>query len=257
MSFDADLTACAALVERADPDRFAAAMASPVEARAVLFPLYAFNIEVSRAPWVTQEPMIAEMRLQWWSDAVEEIGQGGPVRRHEVVTPLSRVLPAEVAPVLDQLIAARRWDIYKDAFEDEAHFEKYIQDTSGGLMWANACALGADHHPEIERLVRALGYAQGLARYFQAVPELEVQKRIPLVDGRADAIAALAQSALDACPVRAAVKKGLSATARAAATEAFLARALLKQVVANPQAVAQGALQVSPVKRSFLLWQWA
>ena len=55
MSFEA----CAALVEKADPLRFRAAMAAPVPARKVLFPLYAFNIEVARAPWVTQEAMIA------------------------------------------------------------------------------------------------------------------------------------------------------------------------------------------------------
>ena len=64
--------ACAALVERGDPDRFAAVMAAPVAARTRLWPLYAFNLEVARAPWVTKEPMIAEMRLQWWRDVVAE-----------------------------------------------------------------------------------------------------------------------------------------------------------------------------------------
>ena len=72
------LNACAAIVERGDPERFMAAMAAPVEARRVLFPLYAFNVEVARAPWVTEEPMIAEMRLQWWRDALEEIAHGEP-----------------------------------------------------------------------------------------------------------------------------------------------------------------------------------
>lgn len=257
MSFDADLNACAALVEKADPDRFAAAMASPVAARAMLFPLYAFNVEVSRAPWVTQETMIAEMRLQWWRDAVEEIEKSAQVRRHEVVTPLSNVLSADLAPLLDRLVAARRWDIYKDAFEDAAHFERYIQETAGNLMWVAARALGAAARPETEKKVRALGYVQGLSRFLQAVPALEAQKRIPLVDGRAEEIAALAKCALDACPTRAAVRNALGSQARAAVTEAFLARPLLEQVVASPQKVAQGTLQVAPFKRSFLLWRWA
>ncbi|MBT6544979.1 MAG: squalene/phytoene synthase family protein, partial [Rhodobacteraceae bacterium] len=68
-----DLNACAALVERGDPARFLAVMAAPVQAREVLFVLFAFNLEVARAPWVTQQPMIAEMRLQWWCDALDEI----------------------------------------------------------------------------------------------------------------------------------------------------------------------------------------
>ncbi|MGB3250003.1 MAG: squalene/phytoene synthase family protein, partial [Tabrizicola sp.] len=70
------VAACAGLVQRGDPDRFRAVMAAPVEARAQLFPLYAFNLEVARAPWVTQEPLIAEMRLQWWRDVVENAASG-------------------------------------------------------------------------------------------------------------------------------------------------------------------------------------
>jgi hypothetical protein len=72
-------------------------MATPPEARAVLFPLYAFNLEVSRAPWVTEEPMIAEMRLQFWRDVAEEIGQGAPPRAHEVAAPLAEAVRAEDA----------------------------------------------------------------------------------------------------------------------------------------------------------------
>ena len=49
-------------------------MAAPLAARQILFPLYAFNVEVARAPWVASEPMIGEMRLQWWRDVLEEIG---------------------------------------------------------------------------------------------------------------------------------------------------------------------------------------
>ncbi|MFN3209661.1 MAG: squalene/phytoene synthase family protein, partial [Roseovarius sp.] len=76
MALDPDIMACAGLVHRGDPERFAATMAAPVPAREKLFPLYAFNVEVSRAPWVTQESMIAEMRLQWWRDVLEEIRTG-------------------------------------------------------------------------------------------------------------------------------------------------------------------------------------
>ena len=81
------IQACADLVARGDPDRFRAAMAAPVPARQVLFPIYAFAVEVSRAPWVTQEPMIAEMRLQWWRDVCDEIEAGKPARAQEVVGP--------------------------------------------------------------------------------------------------------------------------------------------------------------------------
>ena len=86
MSFDA----CAAIVQKGDPERFRAVMAANVPARRILFPLYAFNVEVTRAPWVTKEPMIAEMRLQWWADALDEIARRGAVRKHEVDGRLGR-----------------------------------------------------------------------------------------------------------------------------------------------------------------------
>ncbi|EIE51555.1 hypothetical protein C357_08561, partial [Citreicella sp. 357] len=193
MDFDDDLIACAQLVERGDPDRFAATMAAPAPARAALFAIYAFNVEVARAPWLTQESMIAEMRLQWWRDALEEIRKGGLVRRHEVVTPLAHVIDAGSADLLDRLVGARRWDIYKDPFEDAAHFTRYLEETSGHLVAAAARALGG--LPQTVAL--DAGYASGLAQFLRAVPELEAQNRVPLVDGRPDAVAALARGGLD------------------------------------------------------------
>ncbi|ESW62088.1 MAG: phytoene synthase, partial [Rhodobacter sp. CACIA14H1] len=121
------IDACAALVERGDPDRFAAVMAAPVAARGRLFVLYAFNLEVARAPWVTKEPMIAEMRLQWWRDVVAEAAAGRPARAHEVAGPLAALLREAGLPVevLDRLVEARRWDVYREAFEDGAAFDAY------------------------------------------------------------------------------------------------------------------------------------
>ena len=118
------IQSCAAQVERADIDRFKSAMTAPLKFRGDLMVLYAFNLEVARAPWVTKEPMIAEMRLQWWRDVVEGIDADKAPRAHEVATPLDALVRRACISCddLDAMIAARRWDIYKDAFEDEAHF---------------------------------------------------------------------------------------------------------------------------------------
>ena len=149
------LDACAGLVERGDPDRFAAVMAAQVADRARLLPLYAFNLEVARAPWVTREPLIAEMRLQWWRDVVAEDAP----RAHEVAGPLHALIRQAglPVPVLDALIAARRWDIQTDAFADRAAFDGYLQATAGGLMWLAARATGASD--QVEPAARDLGWA--------------------------------------------------------------------------------------------------
>lgn len=238
MSFDADLNACAALVERGDPLRFRAAMAAPVAARRVLFPLYAFNVEVARAPWVTQEPMIAEMRLQWWRDVCDEIAKGGPVRRHEVSTPLSGVISPDDARLLDELVAARRWDIYKDAFEDADHFARYVGQTSGNLTWIAARALG----PADETVVRHAAYAAGIAAWLRAIPHLEARGRVPLLDGRSEAVRKLAQDALDRLGKARKHRGQVSRRAVAALLHVGQAKATLRAAVADPQAVAEGRL---------------
>ncbi len=176
------VAACAELVQRGDPDRFRAVVAAPVEARAQLFPLYAFNLEVARAPWVTQEPLIAEMRLQWWRDVVENAASGA-ARAHEVAGPLHGLirdfgLPVEV---LDRLIAARRWDIHRDPHEGAEGLSDYLEDTGAGLMWLAARSLGAPD--STEGPVRAYGWASAAAMYIRAVPELKARGRHPLPEG--------------------------------------------------------------------------
>ncbi len=241
------LAACAALVERGDPDRFLATMSVPPVAREVLFPFYAFNLEVARAPWVTEEPMIAEMRLQWWRDAVEEIGHGKPPSAHEVVAPLAQAMerdPEVIAALLDGVIAARRWDIYRDPFEDAAAFEGHLDATSGNLAWGAAVAFGAPD--ALEAPVRDAAWAGGLASWLRAIPDLEAKGRKPLVDGRPEAVAALA-------------REGLSRLARArradfgAATPAlrafWQAGPILRQAAKDPGRVADGTLGTSEFRR--------
>ena len=95
MDFELDIGSCADLVRRGDHDRFLAIMSAPVKSRGALFVIYAFNLEVVRAPWVTKEPMISEMRLQWWIDSIDEIYAWGE--------PLRKLISENPTPLLDKL----------------------------------------------------------------------------------------------------------------------------------------------------------
>lgn len=243
------LDACAALVERGDPDRFAAAMVTPPQVRAKLFPLYAFNLEVARAPWVTKEPMIAEMRLQWWRDVVAE----ATPRAHEVAGPLHDLIQTARLPValFDGLIEARRHDIYPEPFADQPELDTYIDATAGNLLWLSALALGAD--AAAETTVRDFAYAAGIARYLQAVPELVTRGRFPLPDGRPEAVRALAGAALSRLHRARTRRKRLPAAALLAGWQTG---PLLRRALANPTTVADGTLILSEFsRRSHLAWQ--
>ena len=73
MIFDEDVKFCASLLQKSDPQRFRSIMAAPEKLRLYYFVIFAFNVEISRAPYITKEPMIAEIRLQWWLDVLDEI----------------------------------------------------------------------------------------------------------------------------------------------------------------------------------------
>ena len=250
--------ACAALLERGDAARFSAVMAAPVAQRGRLFVLFAFNLEIARAPWVTREPMIAEMRLQWWRDVVAGAAAGDVPLAHEVAGPLQALIREAGLPVavLDRMVAARQWDIYREAFEGEAGFSDYLEDTSAGLYWLAARACGAE--AGTERAVRAFGWAAGLAGFLRAVPELEARGCVPLVDGQPEAVAALARQGL---AINATARAGLRGVpgfrkmGAAALLAGWQAEALLRQVARDGGIVARGGMGLSEFgKRGRLVW---
>ncbi|HRK42271.1 MAG TPA: squalene/phytoene synthase family protein, partial [Gemmobacter sp.] len=216
--------------------------------RPALAVLYAFNAELARAPWASKEPMIAEMRLQWWRDTVEaEASSPGPA--HEVASPLGKLIRTKALPLdlLDGMAQARLWDIYRDAHEDEAALWAYLQATGGALMALSVQATGGGDRAA----ALALGTAQALANYLRAVPALEDQGRVPLVDGRAEAVSALARKGLEYMDIARKAK-----LPRGAGMAAYLTRPVLELARRQPQLVAAGALEVPEfTRRKNLLWQ--
>ncbi len=239
--------ACADLVERGDPDRFLSAMTAPPSDRAALMVLYAFNLEVARAPWVTKEAMIAEMRLQWWLDVIEEIFEGKPPRKHEVVTPLAELVidrGLDRAP-LEAMIRARSFDIYPEPHADIDVFGGYLADTAGSLMWLSAQALG--ENPNMSAGIGTYGASAGLAALFRAVPALKNAQKAPLVDESPDAITALSDDAL--AVLRAVTIGEVTPSARAALRAAWMAKSILKTASREPLRVLKGGLELSEFER--------
>jgi 15-cis-phytoene synthase len=192
--------ACARLVERGDPERFRTALVAPAEKRAGLMALYAFNLEVARAPWISSEPMIVQIRLRWWVEAVAEIAAGAPPRRHEVVLPLADAIRgADLPPaVFEALIEARMADADPAPLADRAALDAYVSATYGGLMELAARHLGAGEGAL--PVVRRFAAGAGAAALLRAVPELRARNRDPLppdldvADWAREARAALAEA---------------------------------------------------------------
>ena len=247
MSMTDSHIACATLVEKGDPDRFLAVMAAPPAARPDLFALYAFNLEIARAPWVTKEPLLAQMRLQFWRDVLS--GEGAPV--HEIA-PALVTLQAERGldtALLAALIDAREIEIgTKAPFETTDALWRYLEDSAGGLLTLAVQALGGGAPADWPGL-RDLGAAQGLANYLRAVPALEQAGRLPLPDGRPQAVAELARDGLNRLKRGRAGARTVPRPARPALLAAWQAGALLTQAARDPGRVAEGRLGQSEFRR--------
>lgn len=242
-----------ALVARGDPERLRTVMAAPVAARPGLLALYAFNLEIARAPWVASEALIAEIRLQWWRDAVAEIYDGRAPRRHEVVEPLAAAIVAGDLPrrLFDEMIDARTGEA-GGPLEDGDALALYLDHTAGHLMELAARALGAEG--AALPVVRDFARGAGTAALLRALPALRARGRDPLPDGTD--VAALARDGLAALGRARAHRGRVPRTAAAALLPGWQAGRVLAAVVADPAAAAEGRLEVSEARaRAGLLWR--
>ena len=242
------LSHCIDMVARGDADRHAVTRAAPDAAQARLYPLYALNLEIARAAWASTEPLVCEMRLQWWADAVAALGQGGHVPSHPVLDACAHLAgDAGAAPLLSGLVEARRWDIWTDGFADEAALWAHLAATGGAVMQLAARALGAD--AAAQRIARDHGTACVLAPWLQAVPELTARGRAPLPDPAPPAVAALARAGLDRIRAARARRGAVPAPALAALLAGWQAPGLLRLATREPARVAEGRLWRSEFAR--------
>ena len=247
--------AVAGLVERGDPERWRSAMTAPPAARPGLMALYAFNLEVARAPWVASEPGIAAIRLRWWLDAVAEIYDGRPARRHEVVEPLALAIRAGDLPrrLFEEMIEARVADAEAAPHRDRAALDLYIDHTAGHLMELAARHLGAEG--AALPVVRDFARGAGTAALLRALPELRARGRDPLppdvaVDRLAgDGLAALARARGH--------RRRVPREAAPALLAGWQAGRALRRAAADPAAAERpGGLDAAEaVARAGLLWR--
>ncbi|MEJ2028057.1 MAG: squalene/phytoene synthase family protein, partial [Limibacillus sp.] len=81
MALAEDYNYCAAEVRRFDHDRYLSLLLAAEPLRRSLLAIYAFNLEIARTAESVSEPMIGQIRLQWWRDSIEGLYGGAP-RRH-------------------------------------------------------------------------------------------------------------------------------------------------------------------------------
>ena len=177
---DDPFTYCADQIRRYDYDRYLCALFAPAPERARLFALYAFNLEIARVREAVSEPVIGQMRLQWWRDALAEFANG-KVRAHPVAQALAQALAERpVRPELfERLLTAREFDLSDEQPSDVAALESYAADTSSALLQAALDLVGVTD-AAAEDAAGHVGVAWSLVGLLRAAPFHARQRRLYL-----------------------------------------------------------------------------
>jgi len=176
------LSYCADQVRRYDPDRFLTALHAPADRRDALMTLYAFNLEIAKIRETVSEPMLGEIRLQWWREAIEEAYADGPVRRHAVAEPLAAAIRLRgiARAHFDRLIDARAFDLDDDPPETVAALRDYAEKTSSELAQAALEVLDAADNPDAKTAAHHVGIAWAIVGLIRAMPHHLRQRRLYL-----------------------------------------------------------------------------
>lgn len=154
---------------QADYDRYLIALFAPPDKREVLFALIAFNHELARIRESVTEPMLGQIRLQWWREAVTEALAGKP-RRHDMLEALAAAHSALSEGKLEEMLEGREIELESEPPATLEHFREYAASTSGALAEAMAIALAGDDDGTGRAAARAVGTAYGMIGLLRSVP---------------------------------------------------------------------------------------
>jgi phytoene synthase len=162
---------CEALLRRDDPDRWLASLFVPASARPHVHALYAFNLEIARVREIVSEPLLGEMRFQWWRDALES-AEAGDVTANPVAAALIATIDRFQLPkpALLDLIEARLFDLYDDQMETVAALEAYARATTSILFRLTTRVIDPQHAVEGLGVADHAGIAYAVTGLLRALP---------------------------------------------------------------------------------------
>ena len=258
---------CAAEVRRLDRERYLAALFAPAGRREALFALYAFNLEVAKTAEVVSEPMLGEVRLQWWREALDGIFAGS-VREHPVVAALAEAVEAHDLDRarFETIVDGRAADLDPGPPADLDALEAYAGATAVPLVELACQILGAGEGAAMAA-ARAAGMGLGLAGVLRAVPFHARQRRLyvplsllgdagiaaaTLFDRAppktfAEAVAPVAGRARAHIAAVRQARRGIPRTARAAFLPLAVAEACLARLARNGHDAFDPRIGISPL----------
>ena len=163
-------TICADMVYKDDHNRYLTALFVDKDKRRSLFALYAFNIEISKVVEISKEPLVCQIKLQWWRDSLDDLKKG-QVAKHPVIQELAMVLTDHQIDLDDLLmiIQARNSELLDKSPKTLNALTEYCRHTAGILNRLGLQIITNDSNHPHRSHCEDLGTAWGLIGIIRAI----------------------------------------------------------------------------------------
>ena len=172
---------CETLLKERDRPAWLATLFAPAEHRPALHALGAFVLDVRSIPDKVREPLAGELRMQWWTDALE--GQTrGDVSGHPIAAALTDTLRRyQVSPVpLTGFLDVERDALYDETVETLGEFDTRADRAQGALIAARAEMLAGPVKAKTERAAALAGRIMAVLDAFAGLTLNRQQALVPL-----------------------------------------------------------------------------
>ncbi len=166
-----DYAYCEGLLRREDKDRWLASLFVPRARRRHIHALYAFSLEAARVGEIVSEPLLGEIRFQWWRDALDGKNEGDAKANPVAASLLDTIARFDLpqAPLLE-LISARATKLYGDPVQSVAALESYTEATCSNLFRVAARILEGEEAAASRDAALHAGIAYGITGLLRALP---------------------------------------------------------------------------------------
>jgi len=167
-------------------DTYLTNLLAPRRVRPVLQALAACEGEIAQVARVVREPMLGEIRLQWWRDAINGAMNAEKSGHPAIDALIASFTSGALNPALMiGMIDARVFDLGGARFDDLHALETYLRKTTGaGLQLATQCLAASTNTAlptqQVETVAARAGVAIGLASVLTTLPRFAAEGCDPL-----------------------------------------------------------------------------
>jgi phytoene synthase len=177
---DDQILYCKDLVRRRDRDRYWCALLTAQPFKNDLFALYALKSEISEIGISVTEPLIGQMRLRWWLDALTLIYEGRPPKNPVAVSLSELVSKRNISrSMLERLIEGHEQDLVDQPMETLEALKSYAFNTSSSLIELSLAITGINNDNS-RHTAHHLGVAWTLLGTIRSIPFNIYRNRILL-----------------------------------------------------------------------------